>query len=75
MLRALGCLRERKGSSLLTPAAHAVPLPDALSHLLRHVYAVAVEPLVTLVTATGGHKTSREEEGHEIETPLVRLRL
>lgn len=51
---------------MLTSAAHAVPLPDAFSHLLRHVYAVAMEPLITVITATGNRRQTCAQGGQEI---------
>lgn len=42
-----------KEHSLLTSAAHAVPLLYGFCHLLSDVDAVSVEPLVAVVATTG----------------------
>lgn len=45
-----------KENSLLTSAAHAVPLLYGFRHLLSDADAVSVEPLVAVVTTTGKEK-------------------
>ncbi len=41
-----------KEDFIITSASHAVPFSDGLRHLLCDVNAVAMEPLITVITAT-----------------------
>lgn len=50
-------LTEQK--KILTLTLLAIPLSDTLGHFLSHVYAMSMEPLVTLITATVDTRLSK----------------
>lgn len=46
----------------ITSASHAIPLPNGLCHLLCNVNAMAMEPLIAIITATVKGDTNKRNE-------------